>query len=208
MNDPSGTCARFEPSSHTYVAATKRVGWDSTAGHLSSVVQGDGCWGSLAFSEARMMVSYPSRARERGSVAGPLHNALFGVGGVLTNFLAGAIVDDMMKIGDYKTESITKCKIRATSTAPWGALSGIERRDIRVPGSCNGRLLKNIFQLLREEAPAIRKDRKKRWFLTNVILGEPACRGTCQLKMQFNDGTNYGQNQVRCSRYHPTQDVH
>jgi len=107
-----------------YISAAQRIGWDLTAGHLFPVITTEGGRGSRPLSGARMTASLQGHLREAGL---PSHFTMhsFRVGGSLSRSLAGTAVDEIMKIGGWKTESIAKYYIGATSS---GKVRGGKRK--------------------------------------------------------------------------------
>ena len=87
------------------MSAAQRIGWDLTAGHIFPVVTTEGGRGSRPLSAARMAAFLQVHLREAGL---PDHFTMhsFRVGGSLARSLAGTAVDEIMKIGGWKTEAI------------------------------------------------------------------------------------------------------
>ena len=91
------------------------MGWDLTAGNLFPVVTAGGDRGNLPLPAARMTTALQAHLRAAGL---PSHFTMrsFRVGGSLSKSLAGTAVDEIMEIGGWKTESVAKCYIEATSS--------------------------------------------------------------------------------------------
>ena len=85
-----------------YISAAQRMGWDLTAGHLFPVVTAEGGRGSLPLPAARMATALQAHLRAAGL---PSHFTMrsFRMGGSLSKSLAGTAVDEIMKIGRWKT---------------------------------------------------------------------------------------------------------
>ena len=99
----------------TYILAAQRTGWDSTTGHLFPVVTTEGGRGSLRLFAARMTTALQGHLRAAGL---PSHFTMhsFRVGGSLSKSLPGTEVDEIMKIGGWKTESVAKYYIGAITS--------------------------------------------------------------------------------------------
>ena len=99
-----------------YASAAKSIGWDLTKGYLFSVVLADGARGSVVLSAPRMTAALEGNLRAAGM---PDHFTMhsFRVRGSVSKSLAGTAVDDIMKIGGWKTERIAKYYIGPTTTA-------------------------------------------------------------------------------------------
>ena len=109
-----------EPRGH----GAQRIGWDLTVGHVLPVVTTEGGRGSRPLSVARMTASLQAHLRE-ASLPGHFTTHSFRVSGSLTRPLAGTAVDEIMKIGGWKTEAIAKSYIGATSS---GRVEGGKRK--------------------------------------------------------------------------------
>ena len=98
-----------------YISAAQRMGWDLNAGHLFPVVTAGGDRGNLQLPAARMTTALQAHLRAAGL---PSHFTMhsFRVGGFLSKSLAGTAVDEIMQIGGWKTETVAKYYIRATSS--------------------------------------------------------------------------------------------
>ena len=85
-----------------YISAAQRMGWDLTA--VFPVVTAQGGRGSLPLPAARMTTALQGHFRAGGlSSHFTMHS--FRLGGSLSKSLAGTAVDEIMKIGSWKTES-------------------------------------------------------------------------------------------------------
>ena len=115
------------------------MGWDLTAGHLCPVATAGGGRSYLPLPAAHMTTALQARLRVAGLAShSTMHSSR--AGGSLSRSLAGTAVDEIMKIGGCKTESVAKCYIGATSS---GKVLGSRRpraRDTRVQASCHCRL--------------------------------------------------------------------
>ena len=98
-----------------YISAAKSIGWDLTKGYLFPVVLADGGRGPVALSAPRMTAALQGHLRAAGM---PDHFTMhsFRVGGSVSKSLAGTAVDEIMKIGGWKTERIAKYYIGSTSS--------------------------------------------------------------------------------------------
>ena len=98
-----------------YISAAQSIGWDLTKGHLFPVVLTDGRRGAVALSAPRMTASLQGHLRVAGL---PDHFTMhsFRVGGSLSKSLEGTAVDEIMKIGGWKTEKMAKYYIGATTS--------------------------------------------------------------------------------------------
>ena len=103
-----------------YISAALRIGWDLTEGYLFPVVEPNGTRGTVAVSASRMTAGLQMHLRAAGL---PEHYSMhsFRVGGSLSKSLAGTAVDEIMKIGGWKTEQVARYYIGATTSAPPGA---------------------------------------------------------------------------------------
>ena len=97
------------------ISAAQRIGWDLSTGHLFPVATAEGGRGHLSLSAARMTVNRQSYLRMADL---PKHFTMhsFRGGGSLSKSLAGTAVDEIMKIGGWKTASVAKYYIGATSS--------------------------------------------------------------------------------------------
>ena len=107
-----------------YISAAQRMGWDLTAGHLFPVVTAGGDRGNLPLPAARVTTALQAHLRAAGL---PSHFTMhsFCVGGSLSKSLAGTTVDEIMQISGWKTESVAKYYIGATSG---GKVHGSKRK--------------------------------------------------------------------------------
>ena len=107
-----------------YISAAQRMGWDLTAGHLFPVVTAEGGQGSLPLPPASMTTVLQAHLRAAGL---PSHFTMhsFRLGGSLSKSLAGTAVDEIMKIGGWKTAALAKYYIGATSS---GKMRGRKRK--------------------------------------------------------------------------------
>ena len=97
------------------ISPAQRIGWGLSTGHLFPVATAEGGRGHLSLSAARMTANLQSYLRMADL---PNHFTMhsFRVGGSLSKSLAGTAVDEIMKIGGWKTESVAKYYIGATSS--------------------------------------------------------------------------------------------
>ena len=109
-----------------YIAAVQLIGWDLTAGHLFPSVSAEGGRGSLSLSAARMATALQDHLRA-AELPSPFTMHSIRVGGSLSNSLAGTAVDEIMKFGGWKTESVAKYYIGATSIDS-GRVHGSKRK--------------------------------------------------------------------------------
>ena len=98
-----------------YISAAQLTGWDLTAGHLFPVVTAEGGRKSLPSSAARMTTILQEHLRGAG-LPSDLTMHSFRVGGSLSKSLARTTVNEIMKIGGWKTESVAQYYIEATSS--------------------------------------------------------------------------------------------
>ena len=107
-----------------HISAAQRVGWDLTARYLLPVVTTEGGRGSRPLSAAQMTASPQGYLWEAGL---PNHSTMhsFRVGGSLARSQARTAVDEIIKIGGSKTESIAKYYIGVTSS---GRVRGGQRK--------------------------------------------------------------------------------
>ena len=98
-----------------YISAAHRIGWDLAKGHLFPLVLADGSRGPVPMSAQRMTAALQGHLRMAEL---PDHFIMhsFRVGGSMTKSLAGTVVDEIMKIGGWKTESIAKNYIGSTTS--------------------------------------------------------------------------------------------
>ena len=99
------------------VSAAQGIGWDLNESHFLPVVAPDGTRGKVALSAPRM-TCHVAVAPACSEAAGPLHNALVSGGGSLLKSSAGTAVDEIMKIGGWKTEQPARYHIGATTSVP------------------------------------------------------------------------------------------
>ena len=110
-----------------YISAALAIGWDLTAGYLFPVVECNGERGSVAITAPRMTATLQAHLRAGGL---PDHFTMhsFRVGGSLSKSLAGTAVDEIMKIGGWKTERVARYYIGPTTSAG-AAPEGKGKRD-------------------------------------------------------------------------------
>ena len=90
-----------------YISAALAIGWDLTAGYSFPVAECNGERGSVAITAPRMTAAVQAHLRARGlSDHFTMHS--FKVGGSLSKSLAGTAVDEVMKIGGWKTERVAR----------------------------------------------------------------------------------------------------
>ena len=134
----------------TYISAAKRMRWDLTVGHLSPVVAAEGDRGILLLSAAHMTTSLQGYLRAAGL---PSHFTIhsFRRGGFPSKFLTGTAVDEIMDINGWKTESVAKYYIGATSSRNVHGSNRNAARATLALASYHGRLSrKNILHRMRE----------------------------------------------------------
>ena len=125
-----------------------------TAGYLFPSVSAEGGRGNLSLSAARMTTALQGHLR---AAELPSHFTMhsFRVGGSLSKSLAGTAVDEKMKIGGWKTESVAKYYIGATSS---GRVHGSKKKHAKATltlASCHcRRSLRRISQRVRERIDA------------------------------------------------------
>ena len=87
-----------------YISAVCSIGWDLAKGHLFPLVLADGSRGPVPMSAQRMTAALQGHLRMAGL---PDHFTMhsFRVGGSVTKSLAGTAVDEIMKIGGWKTRA-------------------------------------------------------------------------------------------------------
>ena len=107
-----------------YISAAQRMGWDLTAGHLFPVVTAVGGRSSLPLPAARVTTALQCHLPAAGL---PSHFTMhpFLVAGSLSKSLDGTGVDEIMKIGGWKTGSVAKYYVGATSS---GKVHGSKRK--------------------------------------------------------------------------------
>ena len=99
-----------------YISAALAIGWDLTAGYLFPVVESTGGRGTVPLTAPRMTAALQAHLRTAGmSDQFTMHS--FRVGGSLSKSLAGTAVDEIMKIGGWKTERVARYYIGATTSA-------------------------------------------------------------------------------------------
>ena len=96
-----------------YLEAALGQGWDLSLGHLFPVVLAEGQRGNEPMTPARMKAAFQRHLRAAGL---PDHFTIhsFRVGGSLSQSLAGTPVDEIMKIGGWKTRSVAEQYIGQT----------------------------------------------------------------------------------------------
>ena len=87
-----------------YIPAAQSIRWDLAKGHLFPLVLADGSRGPVPMSAQRMTAALQGHLRMAGL---PDHFTMhsFRVGGSVTKSLAGTAVDEIMKIGGWKTRA-------------------------------------------------------------------------------------------------------
>ena len=98
-----------------YISAAQRMGWDLNAGHLFPVVTAGGDRGNLPLPPTRMTTALQAHLRAAGLTDHFTMHSLR-VAGSLSKSLAGTAVDEIMQIGGWKTASVAKYYIGATSS--------------------------------------------------------------------------------------------
>ena len=99
-----------------YIAAALAIGWDLTAGYLFSMVDEDGERGTVPLTAPRMTAALQVHLRAAG-IPGQLTMHSFRVEGSVSRSLEGTAVDEIMKIGGWKTERVARYHIGATAGA-------------------------------------------------------------------------------------------
>jgi len=96
-----------------YLNAAMCQGWDLSSGHLFPTVEDDGVRGNAALTPPRMKATLQKYLRGAGL---PDHYTIhsFRVGGSLSQSLAGTPVDEIMKIGGWKTRKVAERYIGQT----------------------------------------------------------------------------------------------
>ena len=107
-----------------YISAAQRIEWDLYVGHIFHVATTEGVRRSRPLSEDRITASLQVHLQEGGL---PDHFTMhsFRVGGSLTRSLAGTAVDEIAKIGGWKTEARSTYYIGAGSS---GRVHGRKRK--------------------------------------------------------------------------------
>ena len=99
-----------------YISASLAIGWDLTACYLLPMVELIGERRTMAITAPRMTAALQAHLRA-GGVTDRFTMHSFTVGGSLSKSLAGTAVDEIMKIGGWKTERVARCCIGATTSA-------------------------------------------------------------------------------------------
>ena len=99
---------------HRVHSAAQSIGWNLAKGHLFPLALADGSRGPVPMSAQRMTAALQGHLRLAG-LPRPLHHALLSRGSV-TKLLAVTAVDEIMKIGRWKTESVAKYYIGSTTS--------------------------------------------------------------------------------------------
>ena len=111
-----------------YIAAALAIGWDLTAGYLFPMVDENGGRGTVPLTAPRMTAALQARLRAAG-IPGQFRMHLFRVGGSVSRSLEGTAVDEIMKIGGWKTERVAPYYIGATTGA--SSATSKSKRDER-----------------------------------------------------------------------------
>ena len=108
-----------------YLEAALRQGWDLSLGHLFPVVEAEGQRGHEPMTAPRMKTAFQRHLRAAGL---PDHFTIhsFRVGGSLSQSLAGTPVDEIMKIGGWKTRKVAEHYIGQTRSCAQGAPADVE----------------------------------------------------------------------------------
>ena len=109
-----------------YIAAALAIGWNLPAGYLFLMVEQNGERRITALTAARITAALQAHLRARGV---PDHFTMqaFGVGGSLSKSLSDTAVDEIMKIGGWETERVTRYYIGVTTSTTVETAKG--RRD-------------------------------------------------------------------------------
>lgn len=98
-----------------YISAAQGLGWDLRKGRLFPVVTPEGSRGREKLSAPRMTADLQGHLR-RANLPSHFTMHSFRVGGSLSKSLAGTAMDEIMQIGGWKTESVAKYYIGATTS--------------------------------------------------------------------------------------------
>ena len=98
-----------------YISAAHSIGWDIAKGHLLPLALAGGSRGPIPTSAQRMTAALQGHLRMAGL---PYHFTMHSVcvGGSVTESLACAAVDKIIKIGRWNTESIAKYYMGSTTS--------------------------------------------------------------------------------------------
>ena len=98
-----------------YIDAAYRVGWDLAGGHMFPQVSPDGERGQRPMTPKQMTAALQAHFRSAGLEDHyTMHS--FRVGGSLSRSLAGTAVDEIMKLGGWKTEEMASHYIGPTTS--------------------------------------------------------------------------------------------
>ena len=107
------TCAYRAVSE--YIEAAKAIGWDLSAGYLFPTVKDDGARGTRKYLARAMTVSLQGHLRAADL---PPHFTMhsFRVGGSLSRSMDGTAIEEIMRIGGWKTELMARHYIGPTTS--------------------------------------------------------------------------------------------
>ena len=97
-------------------SAVLAIGWDLIAGYLFPMVELNGERETMVATAPCMTAALQAHLRA-GGMTDQFTMHSFRVGGSLSKSLAGTAVDEIMKIGGWKTERVALYYIRATTSA-------------------------------------------------------------------------------------------
>lgn len=100
---------------HSYIEAANQLGWDLETGYLFPEVEGDGTRSALPLTSKRMTALLQSHLKYAGL---PTHFTMhsFRVGGSVSEALAGTSIDEIMKLGGWKTEKMAQSYVGSTTS--------------------------------------------------------------------------------------------
>ena len=99
-----------------HIAAALAMGWDLTAGYLFPMVDESGERGTVPLTAPRMTAALQAHLRAAG-IPGQFTMHSFRLRGSVSRSLEGTAVDEIMKIGGWKTERVARYHIGATAGA-------------------------------------------------------------------------------------------
>ena len=98
-----------------YISAAERIGWDLSQGHLFPIVLLDGTRGCAPLTAVQMTAALQGHLRAAGLPHRyTMHS--FRVGGSVAQSLDGTAMDAIMKIAGWRTESVAKRYVGATTS--------------------------------------------------------------------------------------------
>ena len=99
-----------------YISAALASSWDLTTGYLFPMVELNCERGTMAITAPHMTAALQAHLRE-GRMTDHFTMHSLRVGGSLCKSLAGTAVDEIMKIGGWKTKRVARYYIGATTSA-------------------------------------------------------------------------------------------